>query len=89
MSLELIDSLRLPKDGADAVEVVGVSGEASPGYLLDVEHQLGRYRWTAPAVFSNIIAAQSPMILGQAGFFAFFTVTFKRRRLLMDIRRAR
>lgn len=89
LSLELIDSLRLPKEGADAVEVIGVGGDASLGYLLDVEQQLGPHRWKAPAIFSDIIDVQSPMILGQAGFFEYFTVTFKRRRLFMDIRRTR
>ncbi len=89
LSLELIDSLGLPKEGADAVEVIGVGGEASLGYLLGVEHQLHNHRWTAPAIFSNIVGLQSPMVLGQAGFFEFFNVTFKRRKAVMDIRRAR
>jgi hypothetical protein len=89
LSLELIDSLGLREVGADAVEVIGVGGDASLGYLLDVEHQLRNHRWTAPAIFSDIMDSQSPMVLGQAGFFEFFTVTFRRRKSVMDIRRAR
>jgi hypothetical protein len=89
LSLELIDSLGLPKEGAHAVEVIGVGGDASLGYLISVEHQLRNHRWTAPAIFSDIAGLQSPMVLGQAGFFEFFTVTFKRSRSVMDIRRSR
>jgi len=89
LSLELIDSLGLPKEGADAVEVIGVGGDASLGYLLDVEHQLRHHCWTAPAIFSDIVDLQSPMVLGQVGFFEFFTVTFRRSQSVMDIRRAR
>jgi hypothetical protein len=89
LSLELIDSLGLPNEGAHAVDVIGVGGDASRGYLLDVEHQLRDHRWMAPAIFSDIVDLQSPMVLGQAGFFEFFTVTFKRRKSLMDIRLAR
>lgn len=39
------------------------------------------------SVFS--LKMDAPMILGQSGFFEFFNVTFRRRRWLMDIRRAR
>lgn len=67
-------------------DVVGVGGAVSRGYLI-VRHQLGHHQWTMPVVFST--AVDSPAILGQAGFFEFFTVTFRRRRAIMDIRRAR
>jgi hypothetical protein len=87
MSKTLVEYLGLSTQGAKAVRIVGVGGMESTGVLLDVELQLGRCRWTAPAVFSN--AVDSPIILGQAGFFAFYTVTFKRRHFRMDIRRAR
>ncbi|HEX7446049.1 MAG TPA: retropepsin-like aspartic protease [Pirellulales bacterium] len=89
VSIELIESLGLPTKNAQAVEVIGVGGHAGRGYLLDVEHQLGNHHWNAPAIFSDVMDSQSPMIMAQAGFFEFFTVTFKRRKLLMDIRRAR
>lgn len=89
LSLELLASLRLRTNDAEAVEIVGVGGKASRGYLLDVEYQLQNHRWTAAAVFSDVMELDSPMILGQAGFFEFFTVVFRRRRRIMDIRRAR
>lgn len=89
LSLELVASLQLETTNANAVEIVGVGGKASRGYLLDVRLQLQKHRWTAPAVFSDVVRSGSPMILGQAGFFEFFTVIFKRRRWVMDIRRAR
>ena len=87
MSLKLLEYLNLSGDGATAVQIIGVGGKESRGYVLEVDQQLGKYRWTSPVVFSEAI--ESPVILGQAGFFEFFTVTFKRRSLEMDIRRAR
>lgn len=87
VSLMLFNYLGLRTDDATVVEIVGVGGKVSRGYLMEIEHQLGRHRWNAPVVFSD--AVQSPKILGQIGFFEFFTVTFKRQQLLMDIRRAR
>lgn len=88
-SLDLVASLQLDTNNADVVEIVGVGGDASRGYLLDVRLQLQTHRWTAPAVFSDIMRIGSPMILGQAGFFEFFTIAFKRRNWILDIRRAR
>lgn len=87
MSLALLDYLGLTADDGTVVQIVGVGAKESRGLLLELEHRLGRNRWTAPAVFSDAVG--SPSILGQAGFFEFFTVTFRRQRLLMDIRRAR
>ena len=89
LSLDLINSLGLPTEDATAVDIVGVGGHTSRGYLLEVELRLTNHRWKAVAVFSDVVRSDSPMILGQAGFFEFFNVTFRRRRLLMDIRRAR
>lgn len=88
LSLELVASLQLETTNSNAVEIVGVGGNASRGYLLDVQLQLQKHRWIAPAVFSDVVRSGSPMILGQAGFFEFFTVSFKRRRWIMDVRRA-
>ena len=87
LSVKLIGRLGLATGGAAAVQIIGVGGQTSRGYLLDVECQLLRYRWRAPAIFSE--AVDSPMILGQAGFFQFFKVTFNRRQNMMDIRRSR
>lgn len=88
-SLDLLASLRLDTKNAHAVEIIGVGGNVSRGYLLDVRLQLQKHRWIAPAVFSEAVHSGAPMILGQAGFFEFFTVSFKRRQWIVDIRRAR
>ncbi|MGH7139037.1 MAG: retropepsin-like aspartic protease [Pirellulales bacterium] len=88
-SLDLITSLRLDTHNANVVEIVGVGGDVSRGYLLDVRLQLQTHQWVGPAVFSDVMRIGSPMILGQAGFFEFFSVAFKRRRWILDIRRAR
>lgn len=88
-SLDVAESLRLSTNGALAVEIVGVGGRAGRGYLLDVKQQLQAHQWVGPAVFSNVMQMDAPMILGQSGFFEYFTVAFKRRRWQMDIRRAR
>jgi hypothetical protein len=65
----------------------GVGDQEIPGVLLPVDLQLGPHRWTGPAVFSAQLRAKA--ILGQVGFFSFFTVTFRRARLQMEVRRAR
>jgi aspartyl protease len=87
LSLRLFRMLGLSTAGATDVQVIGVGGHATRGHLLDVEYQLQRHRWTAPAIFSA--AVDSQMIFGQEGFFEFFNVTFKRHQSIMDIRRAR
>lgn len=79
-SLDLIASLGLKVRNAAVVDIVGVGGAASRGYLLDVQLQLQKHRWVGPAVFSDVMGTGLPMILGQAGFFEFFSVGFKRRR---------
>jgi hypothetical protein len=85
--MQLIDRLGLDTNGATAVEIIGVGGQASGGYLLELQYQLGPHRWHGPAIFSE--AVSSNMILGQAGFFQFFNVTFRRHVSEMDIRRVR
>ncbi|MCE9607964.1 MAG: hypothetical protein K8U03_24020 [Planctomycetia bacterium] len=87
VNFKLIEYLGLAAEGAVVVQIIGVGGKESRGYVIDVDHQLRNYRWQAPVVFSEAIEA--PVILGQAGFFEHFNVTFKRRSALMDIRRTR
>lgn len=87
LPLRLVEELELPVDGATVVTIIGVGGKESRGYLLDANLRLARYQWTAPVIFST--AVESPAILGQAGFFAFFSVTFRYRNRIMDIRRER
>lgn len=55
--------------------------------LIKMELQLARHRWTAPTIFSD--AGKRRAILGQIGFFAFFTVTFRYAARKIDIRRTR
>jgi len=85
--LDLADRLNIPLDDANAVVIVGVGGQESPAYLTDVCLKLGRHRWVGPAVFSSAVSQRA--ILGQAGFFEFFTVMFRRNKLQMEIRRTR
>lgn len=87
IGLSLLDFPGLHTEGATAVQIIGVGGNESRGYVLEVDQQLGKHRWTAPVVFSE--AVDSPIILGQAGFFEYFTVTFKRRTAEMEIKRSR
>jgi len=65
----------------------GISGTI-PGYLATVELQLGTSRWTTDAIFADGIAADSGL-LGQLGFFQFFTVTFRYQSGQIDVRRTR
>jgi hypothetical protein len=77
--LDLADRLNVPLDDAPSVVIVGVGGQESPAFLTNVTLKLGRYRWTGPAVFSSAVSQRA--ILGQAGFFEFFTVIFRRNKL--------
>lgn len=85
--LDLARRLKLPLDDAPAVLIVGVGGQESPAYLTEISLKLGRYQWRGPAVFSAAVDQRA--ILGQGGFFQFFTVTFKRNKLQMEIRKTR
>jgi hypothetical protein len=81
------ERLKLDLRKATAVVVVGIGEHDVPGRLTKAKLQLGPHRWEAPVIFSP--AANHQAILGQAGFFAFFTVAFRHRRREIDIRRAR
>jgi hypothetical protein len=86
-SLEIADELGIHLGDARHVVVVGAGGHEIDGFLTRVELQLGRHRWTAPSIFSE--AGSRRGILGQIGFFAFFSVTFRYDQREMDIRRNR
>lgn len=85
--LDLADRLGFSDQDGVPVTVVGVGGQQTPGRLFDVALQIGPHRCNTSAIFSE--AGNRRAILGQAGFFAFFTVTFRYYALTMDIRRAR
>lgn len=59
-----------------------------PGILAAAELQVGAYRWTTEAIFADGLAADAGL-LGQLGFFQFFTVTFAYSRGDITIRQAR
>ena len=69
------------------VEIAGFADAQAPGRLVTVDLQLGRHRWTAPVVFSE--AVDHHLLLGQAGFFAFFNIRFRYAQGCMDIQRTR
>jgi hypothetical protein len=87
LTADLADVLGISLRRAEPVLIVGAGEHEVAGRLADVDLELDRYRWQAPVVF-----AEGPMhrpLLGQIGFFAFFTVTFRYHRREMDIRRIR
>ncbi len=84
---DLVDRLELSLDAAIPVGVVGVGEHEIGGHLISLQLQLGSYRWSAPAIFTP--GVQQRAVLGQAGLFAFFNVTFRYRRGEIEIRRAR
>lgn len=84
---EVAKRLGLDLTKGSPVTLVGVGEVDLPGRLLEVELQLGKRRWTAPAIFSSALGMRG--LLGQAGFFAFFTVTFRRRQGIIEVRRGR
>lgn len=85
--LDVAENLGLELDYKRKVTLLGYDGRPRVGYLVTVELGLGRHRWTAPAIFSEFVTRRG--LLGQVGFFAFFTVTFRYRKREMDIRWAK
>ena len=69
-----------------SVTIVGAGGKETPGKAAVAHFQMGPYRWTGPVIFSA--AVNERPLLGQAGFFAFFTVTFRHARRDIEIRQS-
>jgi hypothetical protein len=86
-SLEIAEEVGLSLRKARHVIVVGAGGHEIDGFLTTIELQLARNRWTAQTIFSD--AGKRRAILGQIGFFAFFTVTFRYARREFEIGRNR
>lgn len=63
-------------------------GGIVPGFLSTIELQLASHRWSTDVIFTDGLAADSGL-LGQLGFFQFFTVTFGYSRGDITVRRAR
>lgn len=85
--LDVARRLKVRLDNAPSVLIVGVGGQESPAFLTEISLKLGRYQWRGPAVFSAAVDERA--ILGQGGFFQFFTVTFRRNKLQMEICKSR
>lgn len=77
--------LGIALEGGKKVLVKGVGKERLVGKVVDIQLQLGKRKWIAPTVF--LPAVGDRIILGQAGFFAFFNVDFRYHQKAMHIRR--
>jgi hypothetical protein len=87
LGLDLADRLEISLADSTPAILVGLGEHEEAGEMIPVEFQVGRHRWTGPAVFSA--AAKQRVILGQTGFFAYFGVAFRYWKREMDIRRGR
>lgn len=85
--LAMAQDLNLDLSGDPDVTIVGVGGTHTPGKAVTVDFQIDRYRWTAPVIFSA--AVNERPLLGQAGFFRFFTVTFRYDRRDIEVKQNR
>jgi hypothetical protein len=86
-STQIANALGFEDRHARKVTLQGIGGTAT-GYLATVDLQLGSARWTTDAIFADSIAADSGL-LGQLGFFQFFTVTFRYQSGQMIVHRSR
>lgn len=84
---EVAEDLGITAEEGEPVTVVGAGGHVMDGFRTSTTFEIGKHRWTAPVIFSD--AAEGRAILGQIGFFAFFSVTFRYRKREIDIRRNR
>jgi hypothetical protein len=87
LSLQVASELAIPLDDAEHVILIGAGGHELDGFKSAVDFQLGKHRWSARVIFSQ--AGSRRAILGQIGFFAFFSGTFRYAKREMDIRRNR
>ena len=74
---------------ADGREVIifGYDGKEAAAFRIYVELQLGKEKWRAPVIFSDVVTRQG--LLGQIGFFKFFNVDFRYAEKVMSIRRSK
>lgn len=87
LGLDLADRLNISLTHSSPATLVGFGEHEELGEMVPVKFQVGKHKWTAPAVLSQ--AANRRAILGQTGFFRLFTVAFRYWKHEMDIRRAR
>jgi len=81
---DLARGLGLHLDRRDQVTLAGYDGTEGVAYRSVIELQVGPHRWRATALFSDVLTRRA--LLGQDGFFAFFTVTFRYRDRILDVR---
>jgi hypothetical protein len=84
---ELAEQLGIPLAKGERVVIIGVGEHDLPGVLVQVDLRLSKHRWTGPVIFCRELKQRA--ILGQAGFFAYFDVTFRYRRKEIIVRRVR
>jgi len=86
-SLAAADDIGLNLSDQNDVTIIGAGGKHTPGKAAVAIFELAHYRWTVPIIFSA--AVNERPLLGQAGFFRFFTVTFRYERRDMEIKQNR
>ncbi|MCA9217584.1 MAG: retroviral-like aspartic protease [Planctomycetales bacterium] len=85
--MDVAEQLGLNLTGASEVVILGYDGQDAEAYRVMVSFELGNHQWDAPVIFSPAVAGRD--LLGQIGFFAFFTVTFDYTGRTMNILRPR
>lgn len=89
--LDLAKKLSLPLVDGEPVIWGGYGDNELTGILLevDMQMQLGKrsVSWRGPAIFSE--AARERQVLGQAGFFEFFDIEFRRADREFEVRERR
>lgn len=81
--LEVARRLDISLKDARPVTVFGVGDAELAGKLTVVELELAPHHFAAPAIF--VEGLSTPAILGQAGFFQFFDVTFRRKQRRIEL----
>lgn len=85
LDAEVGEALGLDVEAGREVRLFGYDGREQQGYRLAIDLQVGRQWWRAPVIFAHSVARGG--ILGQRGFFQFFTVTFRYIERELEIRR--
>ena len=86
ISSDLAGLLGISLEEGRPVTVVGIGGEQIRGRLLKVDLQLRDERWSASTIFAGI--GNGRAVLGHAGFFDHFNVTFRYTKREIEIKRA-
>jgi hypothetical protein len=87
LGLDLAERLQISLAASTPATLVGIGEHEVPGQMVPVGFQIDKHKWVAQAVISE--AANQRAILGQTGIFAFFTVSFRYSKRVIEVRRAR